>query len=340
MEVEEIPQRRGPGIDFELLPGAQTLATRLGDIGYERMGFTDSYVVQHIRNLGQGFPRWETPWPVDDWAANYPVSGTKTTSAAIEWLSHQSEDSSHPYFLFLHYRCTHDPYGKNARWKYGDTLTDDYDSAVNYCDDEIGRLLQTLDKRKDKDRTATILFSDHGELFGEHGFTNHGNTLFQPDVRSVLLVQVPGLKQVQTVTSPVSLVDIEPTILMLAGAPPDQKTHAWNLMPFLTEGDKVGNPTRPLFLYSDLTKGMVRHESRGVIVGPYKVIRDLSTGTIEMFDVVADPEERVDVSAKHPTERANLGAVLEAWEHETSLHRNISAAIPMMQGRYPMRPGH
>ncbi len=335
MEIETIPQRRGPGIDLELLPGATTLATRLGDIGYERMGFTDSYVVQHIRGLGAGFGRWETPWPVDEWAANYPVSGTKTTNAAIEWLHGVPEDGSKRYFLFLHYRCTHDPYGKNARWTYGTSAMDDYDSALSYCDDEIGRLLEKMETRKDKDATAIFLFSDHGELFGEHGFTNHGNTLFQPDVRSLLLVRVPGLRQVPTVTAPVSLVDMEPTTLMLAGAPPDRETRAWNLLPFLTEGDAAANPARPLFLYSDLTKGMVRHQARAVLLGKYKLIRDLSTGVSEMYDIEADPQERTDESSKHPAQRTQLGEALEGWERQMSLHRNISIALPPMPPGYP-----
>jgi arylsulfatase A-like enzyme len=336
-EIEEIPQTRGPGIDLEMQAGVPTLAGRLGEVGYDRMGYTDSYVVQHIRGVGAGFQRWETPWPVDDWAANYPVSGTKTTNAAIEWLSHRPDTGGNPYLLFLHYRCTHDPYGKQPRWHYGDSLIDDYDSALSYCDDEIGRLLQTFDKRADRDKTAIVLFSDHGELFGEHGFINHGYTVNEPDVRAMLLVRVPGLKQVKTVTAPVSLVDLEPFILMLAGAPPDRKTHAWNLMPFLTEGDAAANPNRPLFLYADLIKPMMRHQARGVLVGNLKLIRDLSVGSMQMFDVVADPEERVDVSAKMPAERARLGQALEAWEGETAAHRNIRQVV-YPYGAYPPRP--
>jgi arylsulfatase A-like enzyme len=230
----------------------------------------------------------------------------------------------------------------NAHWHYGSSLIDDYDSAVSYCDDEIGRLLLTLDKRSDKDKTAIILFSDHGELFGEHGFTHHGNTVFQPDVRSVLLVRVPGLAQVKTVTVPVSLVDIEPTTLMLAGAMPDRRTHAWNLLPFLTEGDRAGNPKRPIFLYADITDGVVQHEARGVLLGRYKLVRDLSTGSMEMFDVVADPDEKTDVSARHPAERTELAGVLEGWERETSMHRNVTIyGEPVhAQARAPMRAGY
>jgi arylsulfatase A-like enzyme len=320
MDIEAIPQQRGPGIDFEMLPGAQTLASRLGDVGYERIGYTDSYVIQHIGGIGYGFPRWETPWPVDDWMENYAVSGTKTTSAAIDWLAHTPENGP-PFFLFLHYRCTHDPYANQARWDYGHEQVDEYDSAINYCDDEIGRLFASMDRRKDKERTAIFVLSDHGELFGEHGFTNHGNTVFEPDVRSLLLVRVPGLSQVRTVKLPVSLVDIEPTTLMLASARPDGNTRAWNLLPFLTEGDAAGNAERPLFLYADLTKTVVRHEARGVLVTPYKLVRDVSTGSMEMFDIIKDPKEEDDVSAKHPVERTNLGRLLEGWEHDMAAHR-------------------
>ncbi len=323
MEVEEFPQLRGPGTELGLLPGVRTLAGRLGEVGYDRMGYTISYAIQHIRDIGQGFQRWETPWPLTEWQANYPVSATKTTTAAVDWLAKEPDDGTKPYLLFLHYRCTHDPYAKNARWNYGSQELDDYDSAINYCDDEIGRLLQAMDARKDRDRTAVVLFSDHGELFGEHGMTNHGNTLFQPDVRALLLMRVPGLAQVKTVTSPVWLTDLEPTTLMLANAPADTKTHAWNLLPFLTEGDKAANPARPIFLYEDLTKSIVRHEARGVLLGRYKLIRDLSTGAIEMFDVVADPDEETDVSKKLPTERAALAQLLEGWERDMAVHSNV-----------------
>jgi arylsulfatase A-like enzyme len=126
------------------------------------------------------------------------------------------------------------------------------------------------------------------------------------------------------VTAPVSLVDIEPTVLMLAGAPADRATFAWNLLPFLTRGDRAANPERPMFLYADITDGVVRHEARGVVLGRYKLVRDLSTRSLEMFDLVADPDEKTDVSAQHPAEWKELRRVLEGWEQETALHRNVT----------------
>ena len=321
LEVDEIPQRR-LGLDFELLPGAPTLASRLGEVGYLRNGISDSYVIQHIRGLGAGFQRWETPYPVDAWAENYPVTATKDTNAAEEWLSRTPDDGTRPYFLFIHYRCTHDPYAKNAKWPYGSKPIDEYDSALNYCDEEIGRLFDILDRRHDKDRTAVIAFSDHGELFGEHGFENHGFTLYEPDVRAFLAIRVPGIHQVAAVTAPVSLLDLEPTVLTLAGASPDPKTNAWNLVPFLTEGDKAADPKRSLFLYADLVKGTVRRHERGVLVGRYKYLRDIVTGATELYDVTADPEERQDLSGKLPKLRASLAEQLEGWEREIALHQH------------------
>ncbi len=317
-DVDQIPQVRGNGVDFEMLPGSTTLAERLGRVGYDRVGYTISYAIQHIRGTGQGFRLWETPWPVNEWEQVETTAATQTTDAALEYMKRQV-DPLHPYLLFLHYRCTHDPYSANARWKFGSASMDQYDSALAYCDDEIGRLLASMDQRADKDRTAVVVFSDHGELFGEHGFEEHGNSLFEPDVRALLLMRVPGVTQVPTVDSSVTLLDLEPTLLSLADAPPDNTTNGWNLVPFLEEGDRAADPRRPIYLYSDLTKGTVRHEARGVIVGRYKFIRDVSSGISELFDVQDDPREGTDLSVALPRVRAELGELLESWEKEALL---------------------
>ncbi len=89
-------------------------------------------------------------------------------------------------------------------------------------------------------------------------------------------------------------------------------------MPLLQRGDAAGDPGRPVFLYTDLTRGTVHHEVHGVLEGRLKYVRDLSGGTTALYDVVTDPKEETDVSASSPRERARLAELLEAWEHGTA----------------------
>jgi hypothetical protein len=53
-EIERVPQSRGHAVDFTLLPDAVTLAERLEPLGYDRVGYTLTYVIQHIKGMGDG----------------------------------------------------------------------------------------------------------------------------------------------------------------------------------------------------------------------------------------------------------------------------------------------
>jgi arylsulfatase A-like enzyme len=320
-DVARLPQSRGNGNDFELLQGAPTLAERLAPLGYERIGYTISYVLQHIHGVGAGFGVWETPWTAEAWKTSEPRAATLTTDAAIRFFERPATSEGHPFFLFLHYRCTHDPYAPDPRWRFGHFLMDDYDSAVAYCDDEVGRLLRSLSKRPDAERTAVIVYSDHGELFGEHGYDNHAKTLLEPDVRVLLLMRIPGLKQVGTVNAPVTLLDLAPTIESLALATSDAAQPGWNLLPILVRGDAAADKARPIFLWTDHLVGAVQHEAHGVLALDRKYVRDYTTNTTRLFDLRDDPGEHHDASATLPQERARLAALLDSWEAEVTTKR-------------------
>ena len=314
-EIERIPQSRGHAIDFTLQPDAVTLAERLEPLGYDRVGYTLTYVIEHIKEMGQGFRVWQTPWPLHDWESSYKDSAKQTTDAALDYLATVPPDGSKPYLLFLHYEGTHDPYIKHTErreWDYGDADVDKYDSALSYQDSELGRLFDMLDARPDKDRTTVILYSDHGELFGEHGYARHGFTLYQPDVHVVLLVRVPGT-HVSEIDTPVLLSDLTPTIDELTGLPPDKETQTWNLLPYLRGAPM---PPRELFMYSDQWRSGVHYASRGVLDadGRMKLIRNISAGTRELYDVVADPNEAMNLIEVMPEERDKLTDAIDGWE--------------------------
>ena len=313
-DIEQIPQKRGPGNDLEIFATIPTLPLKLGEANYDRIGYTISFVMQHVQGLGRGFRLWNTPWPTLEWLENYPVMATKSTDASINYLKGVGEDGTTPFMLFVHYACTHDPYGKNAKWKYGSSLEDDYDSAVNYCDDEFGRLLRALDARKDKEKTAIFAFSDHGELMGEHGFRNHGHSLFETDTRVLLLARMPGLKKTAQVDSPVSLLDLYPTSLYLAGIPPDPAAAGWNLVPYVQEGERPADKTRPIYLYTEILTEGIRFDAQGVLVDRLKMIHDVTAGTEQLFDVIADPSEANDLASQMPAKKEELAQLVENWE--------------------------
>jgi arylsulfatase A-like enzyme len=309
--VERIPQRRGHVVDFTLLPDAVTLAERLSEHGYDTVGYTLSYVLQHIEGLGQGFRVWETPWPVADWQTARDTTAEQTTNAGLKYLAGTPSDGSKPFFLFLHYDCNHDPYVRHAGWDYGSSDVDRYDSATNYCDEQVGRVLDALGARADKDKTATFVYSDHGEAFGEHGFTNHGNAVFQEDVRVLLLAKVPGAVA-RTIDTPMLLTDVTATIYDLAGLPADPASEGWDLVPYL---DGASLPARPLFLYTDLWRSGVHFESRGVldVDGHTKYVRDVGHAADQVYDLASDPAELANVADARPALRDHLSEMVDSW---------------------------
>lgn len=130
-----------------------------------------------------------------------------------------------PFFAFINLFDAHDPYqpppeflaqvsGPNAR------TIDRYHGSIRFVDDVVGRMLRELDRRGVLDHTIVVITSDHGEQFGEHGLTLHGNSLYRQVLHVPLLVTYPaGVPTNVRVKEPVTLRDIPATVLALAGVP-------------------------------------------------------------------------------------------------------------------------
>jgi arylsulfatase len=261
-------------------------------------------------------------------------SPSSVAEAALHW----AETRKKPFFLWVYYLGSHRPYRSpepyrslypfkpggplpirrseksyQGGWDYIPALIaqdgiDDpnyyiaqYDGAIRYADEEIGKLLDGLKKRGLYDKSLIILTSDHGESLGEHHlYFNHIFTLFNEIVRVPLIVKRPGQAFGKKIDENAALIDIFPTILDEIGE---------NQIPGL-EGVslKIGAPQRrELFsFYGDIT---------ALIQGPWKLIQypeslDENSEYIKIFfpaypgkiyqffDLESDPGEAGDLSEK------------------------------------------
>jgi arylsulfatase A-like enzyme len=315
-DLEELPEHHDV-YHFELFPPAFTLAEALSARGYATVGYTISWVVQHMRGIGQGFDIWNTPWLADDWARieGQALHAPLTTDASLRFLDAVPAvgPTRRSYLLFAHYQCTHWPYVPHDQWNFGDSLVDHYDSALAYCDQQIGRLLRAIEARADYDQTAVIVFSDHGEMLGEHGAVHeHGMNLYEPDLRSVLLVRTPAPHRA-TVNDVVSLTDLGPTIAGFGNVPAFPVSTAWDLAPMMApEGAARAWPPRPIFLYTQSHRGVVHSDLRGVLDGHTKYVHDLRSGAEQLFDRARDPAEANDVCDARRAECQRLAELVAA----------------------------
>lgn len=100
-----------------------------------------------------------------------------------------------------------------------ETFQNLYRGGIRYCDSLIEKLISELKSAGVWDETVLIVFGDHGDSFGEDGVFGHHFTTDESVIRVPLLIRDPtGEIQPGRVTDPVSLVDIYPTVLSLAGA--------------------------------------------------------------------------------------------------------------------------
>ena len=92
-------------------------------------------------------------------------------------------------------------------------------AMIEMIDDQVGRLLQTLNRIGISDSTIVIFTSDHGELLGDHGLLHKGPPPYRQLTEISLLLQGPGIPAKAIVNSMTNHIDLAPTILDLAGIP-------------------------------------------------------------------------------------------------------------------------
>mgnify|MGYP001204471256 CR=1 FL=1 len=95
----------------------------------------------------------------------------------------------------------------------------DYLASLALLDDEVGRVLDTLDAEGLAENTLVVFCSDHGDMLGDHGLLAKGAYFYDPSVRVPLLLRWPQQIQPGLVSeAPVQLHDLTATILAAAGA--------------------------------------------------------------------------------------------------------------------------
>ena len=132
--------------------------------------------------------------------------------------------------------------------KEQDKLTDDlrrqcrqgYSASISFMDAQVGRVLDALDRLGMADNTIIVFTSDHGYHMGEHGLWQK-MSLFEESTRVPLLIVAPGKSSKGGVAkSPVSQVDLFPTLAELCGVETPSNLQGQSLVAALKDPETVG----------------------------------------------------------------------------------------------------
>jgi arylsulfatase A-like enzyme len=165
-----------------------------------------------------------------------------------------------------------------------------YEGAISYLDDRLGVLLRELERRGALDNTIIVLASDHGEEFKEHGGEAHGTNLYSSQTHVPLVVAWRGRMPAGIrVSAPASLRDLPATLADLADLAGGDIFPGSSLASYWVN-DAPAAPARAVL--AELSPGLERElRMQSIIVAPHQLIRNVD-GSLELYDVVADPEQR------------------------------------------------
>jgi arylsulfatase A-like enzyme len=289
--------------------GVPTLAGVLAGAGYVTAQFSANAFAGAISSLDRGFDRSLMPAALAPAATDAgSITAADLNDRVLPWLDAHRDVR---FFLYVQSIDAHPPFTVA-----GATPRDAYDASVAFNDREIGRLYERLEALGLAADTLFIVTSDHGEAFGEHGRSGHGQSAYDEEVRVPLVLVWPARLRAGVLPGPVSLVDVMPTVLDYAGVRFDRSR--------LQGRSFAGGVAAPAPVYvqrfvypADLDAAdAARLEARAVVDWPWKLIvtgEAASPAAVELYDLVADPGERQDLAARRPEIASALAARLDQF---------------------------
>ena len=286
-----------------LPPGVPVLAERLASAGYATAAVVAARVLDRRFGLDRGFARYDddvrgvAPGPIG--FAERPAN--EVVDAALSWLA----TAPVRFFLWVHLYDPHRPYAPPPGFASGFAARP-YDGEIAFADAEIGRLLGAVRERWGDEGLLVIATADHGESLGEHGELTHGYSLYDATQRVPLLISGPGVAAGRTIEEPVSLADVGPTILAMAGVPPLEGATGRDLGPLLRGSARGGEGIYLETLATQLDFGW--SPLLAIRTDRWKLVR---APRPELYDLALDPGEARDLAAARPELVRDLDARLE-----------------------------
>ena len=191
-------------------------------------------------------------------------------------------------------------------------FTQAYLACVSAVDDNVGKVISAINNSSLKDNTIIILTSDHGWTMGQKDHI-YKNSLWEESTRVPLIMRVPSISAPNsTVNHPVSLIDLYPTMLELAGINYETKKNnkgheldGYSLVPFiknpLTTNWDGPRGALSVVYSSDINQYIPQNHHYSIVTKNFRYIV-YNTGQEELYDRISDPDEHVNLIYKnsHP----------------------------------------
>lgn len=215
---------------------------------------------------------------------------------------------------------------------------------VSHVDEQVGRVLEYLDQAGVADNTIVVFISDHGDQLGEHGLFYKGFYPYDGHARVPFVVKAPDSVQGKVVEDVVSMLDMVPTVLDLAGVeqPRDVNHERWAehgvplattlpgevLTPVVCGDEQPSRKNALIELDVDNTKVYDLLQYRSLVTNDYKLVYYAPTKETMLFDRRHDPDELRNLA----NDPACQGIVLDLFRQMVHELARTEARLPRFIG--------
>lgn len=258
-----------------------------------------------------------------------------TGAEAVKFL--EGHEAAEPFLLKVSFARPHSPYDPPPRWwkryqdadlpervvgdwaerhaqrgkPYGNSLwqgdlgpekvrraRQGYYGNISFIDEQIGKMLEVLERRGQLENTLILYTSDHGDMTGDHHLWRK-TYAYEPSARIPMLVrwgeEMLSAERGQVISQPVELRDLLPTYLDAAGVEYDPKQFDGRSLLDLVRGKTDG--WRPYIDLEHATCYAAENNWTGLCDGRIKYVYYAPDGRQQLFDLEHDPGETRDLSS-------------------------------------------
>ncbi len=257
--------------------------------------------------------------------------------AAIKFIE-QTRDQ--PYFVYLPTNAPHSPYDVPESYiePYRALGLNDKDARIygmiTNIDDNVGRLLEHLDKLEERQNTIVIFMTDNGPTTDHFtaGLRAAKASVYEGGIRVPFFLRWPARLAPHQVDRIAAHIDLAPTLLEAAGAakPEGVVFDGVSLMPLL-EGEPGDWPDRTIYIQSHRGNEPQLYRAFAAISQRYKLVQALSfsdpmppDAPLELYDIEADPGEQENLAGQFPDVVAAMKQGYEDWFRDVSSTRGYA----------------